>query len=188
MRVKALIGGLIVLLVVAAGFGGWLLRGSGDSAAESASSSVTGGAVKVGVPTIVSTKDLESYAASHAPLYWAGPQSGARIELTQTARNGTFVRYLPKGAKAGDSKQYLTVATYDSVNGYNSLEGASKKVASVEHSKSGAVIAVFKKRPLSTYFSFKDATFQVEVYSPEEGESKKLTDDGVVTLVDGSKK
>jgi len=69
-----------------------------------------------------------------------------------------------------DSKQYLTVATYDSVNGYDSLQGASKKIADVEHSMSGAVIAVFKKRPLSTYFSFKDPTFQVEVYSPEADE------------------
>ena len=80
IRAKALLGGLVVLLVAVAGFGGWLLRGSGDGVDDPASLGASGAAVQVGVPTIVSIKGVEAYAAAHAPLYWAGPQADARLE------------------------------------------------------------------------------------------------------------
>lgn len=181
---KVITGVVVVVLLVAAGFVGWFLHdgtgGDGDVAASSASASDE---IKVGVPTIVSPDELEDYAKHHQPLYWAGERPDTKIELTRTDHNGTFVRYLPKDAKAGDEKQYLTVGTYDAFEGYEGLAGAKKGVADVEHGKQGAVITVFKKKPLSTYFSFKNAAFQVEVFSPTKGESKKLTDNGTVTLV-----
>lgn len=172
-----LLGLLGAVLIVAAGFGGWLLRGSGgDDVAV----------VKVGVPTIVTAAQLDTFATDHYPLYWAGERRHTRLELTLTSTDAIFVRYLPEGAHAGDKARYLTVGTYRDLDGYTALTATKKNVADVVAGQDGAVIAVFRSRPESTYFSFKNASFQVEVFSPHDGESKKLTDDGSVKLVGGT--
>jgi hypothetical protein len=175
----------IVVLLVLAGVGGWLLHGSSDNG-NAATASDHAQDIKVGVPTIVTASQLEEFAGDHAPVYWAGARSGTKLELTQTSKDAIFVRYLPDTATAGDTSKYLTVGTYDDVDGYSALTAAKSDVADVVHGQNGAIIAVFKKRPLSTYFSFKNAGFQVEVFSPEHGQSKKLTDDGSITLVGGT--
>lgn len=181
---RVVLGSLIALLVVAAGAGGWLLRGNDDE--SSAASSDAGYSIKVGVPTILSPSELKSFAGDHAPVYWAGERPDTKLEVTLTSKNAIFVRYLPDDEKAGSSKQYLTVGTYDSIDGYAALSAARKNVATVAQAQQGAVIAVFKNRPLSTYFSFRNGGFQVEVFSPRPGESKQLTDDGTITLVGGT--
>ncbi|MFI9488504.1 hypothetical protein ACIG47_19110 [Promicromonospora sp. NPDC052451] len=172
----------LVLLVVV-GVGSWSLAVSRADDTSSAASSAD--EIRMGVPTIVSAEALEEFAATHYPLYWRGEVPDTEIELTLTANSGTFVRYLPEGSAAGDPSKHLTVATYHALTGYEGLEGADTDLATVEHTRSGAVVAVFDNRPLSTYFSFENAAFQVEVYSPEKNESKKLTDDGAITLVGG---
>ncbi|MFE7508478.1 hypothetical protein [Promicromonospora sp. NPDC057488] len=185
---KVTLGALAALvLLVAVAVGSWSIRGAQVDRADQAAAAAISAAddVRIGVPTVVSAETLERVSADHYPLYWAGEIPDTQIELTLTADSGTFVRYLPADAKAGDSDKYLTVATYDAITGYEGLKSADKDVAKVEQSKSGAVIAVFDDRPLSTYFSFQNATFQVEVFSPEKNESKKLTDDGTISLVGG---
>lgn len=182
---KIVLGIAIALLVIVAGVGGWLLRGSDGGSAATTTTPVASG-VKVGVPTIVSTTELEKIAADHYPVYWAGERPGTKIEVTLTSKDAVFVRYLPKSADAGEKKQYLTIGTYGDIDGYAALTAAKKKVAHVVTGQNGAVIAVFKSRPTSTYFSFENAGFQVEVFSPKRGESKKLTDDGTIKLVGGT--
>jgi hypothetical protein len=178
-------GAAIAVLLVLAGVGGWLLHGSSDTG-NAATAGDPAQDLKVGVPTIVTPAQLEQFAGDHAPVYWAGTRPGTKLELTQTSHDAIFVRYLPDKAAAGDTSKYLTVGTYGDVDGYSALSAATSKVADVVHGQNGAIIAVFKKRPLSTYFSFKNAGFQVEVFSPEHGQSKTLTDDGSITLVGGN--
>jgi hypothetical protein len=180
---KVVLGVVVALVLVAGGIGGWLLHGSNDNGGSSAAGDSPDGTVKVGVPTIVTPSELQEFASNHNPVYWAGARPGTKLELTLTDKDAIFVRYLPDSAKAGDPKKYLTVGTYGDVDGYDALTAAKSNVADVVHGQNGAVIAVFKKRPLSTYFSFKNAGFQVEVFSPVNGQSKRLTDNGSVTLV-----
>ena len=178
---KVVLGVAIAVLIVLAGGGGWLLRGSRADIKTTAAPQV----VKVGVPTIVTPSELERFAGNHYPVYWAGKRPHTKLELTLTSKDAIFVRYIPHGAKVGDTTKHLTVGTYGDINGYTALTTAKKRVASVVHGRNGAVITVFKSRPNSTYFSFKNAGFQVEVFSPRHGVSKRLTDDGSITLVGG---
>lgn len=175
---KVIIGIGVVVLLVAAGIGGYLLGGDGDADETTAKDEI-----RVGVPVIVSVAELEQFAGDHEQVYWAGERPGTHIELTLTARNGIFVRYLPVDVKAGAKGEYLTVATYSAVEGYRNLASAKKSAADVTRTQSGAVVAVFKKQPLSTYFAFPDGAFQIEVYSPVKGESEKLVSDGTVALL-----
>jgi len=174
-----MLAGLLVLLLLAAfGVGGYLLGHDGTR------SGVAGAeGLRPGVPTIVSVSQLENLAAARGPIYWAGVRPGRRFEVTLTTRGGIYVRYLPKGVSAGSKHPYLTVGTYDFVNGYGALIGAKKRDAQVEVTRSGAVIATFHSAPDSTYFAFPTAAFQVEVFSPVAGQSRALTKSGDITLV-----
>ncbi|OLT38639.1 hypothetical protein BJF85_07955 [Saccharomonospora sp. CUA-673] len=169
------------MAVVVAVFAGWMLRGSGDAVgAEDA------GGVEVGVPKIVSAEELEEFASKHYPVYWAGERPDSELEVTLTTKNAIFVRYLPEGTEAGSDDQHLTIATYGDIDGYDALSNADEEVADVAEAQGGAIIATFNERPRSTYFSFQNAGFQVEVFSPQEGQSKTLTDEGEIRLVGGT--
>ena len=65
-------------------------------------------------PKLVSQAQLEDFAGTlDHPLYWAGPKQGYSLELTRTSGGKIFLRYLPKGVAAGDSRpEFLTVGTY----------------------------------------------------------------------------
>lgn len=178
---KVIVGIGVVVLLLAVGIGGWLLGRDGDD-----DSARPKDEIRVGVPVIVSADELKEFAGDHGQVYWAGERPGTHIELTLTARNAIFVRYLPEKVKAGAETKYLTVGTYSDVEGYQNLAGAKKSAADVTRTQSGAIVAVFKKEPLSTYFAFPDGAFQIEVYSPTKGESAKLVFDGTVALLGNS--
>lgn len=195
----AVVAALMVLLLVILAGGGYLLgRHRGDSSADrstdssansstsSSTDSVAGvSGLKPGVPTIVSLSELENIGAAQGPIYWAGDRPGTHFEVTVTTEGGIYVRYLPDNVQAGSKNRYLTVGTYEAVDGYDALAAAKKKDASVVVSRTGAVIATFHSAPDSTYFAFPKANFQVEVFSPVAGESRRLTESGAVRLVPG---
>src|SRR5205814_7461001 len=67
--------------------------------------------------TAVSLSGLRTLAGAVAsPIYWIGPQAGHTYELTKTADNRIYIRYLPKGVPVGTSQAYLTVGTYPVAN------------------------------------------------------------------------
>ena len=66
----------------------------------------------------VSLKGLKTLAALGIPIYWAGKRAGVTYELTKTADNRVFIRYLPAGVPIGSSKPYLTIGTYPLSNAF----------------------------------------------------------------------
>lgn len=181
---KVVLSVLGVVGITAALLVGWWLGSAGSSSAEAQGSAVN---ISVDEPVIVTADELHEVAQSHYPLYWAGERPDTSIELTLTSAGGAFVRYLPPDAKAGASQEYLTVGTYYAVDGYSSLAAVDPDTAHVVTAQNGAVIVTFDSDPLSTYFSFPRASFQVEVFSPTTAESKTLTDDGTITIVGGTR-
>jgi hypothetical protein len=175
---KAVFGASSIVILVAAFFGGWWLRGPSETRGAADN-------IQIGVPTIVTQAELESVAATHYPLYWAGERPDSEIELTLTSTGSAFVRYLPHGTTAGSTEKYLTIGTYYAVDGYPALAAVSEENGMTTRARNGAVIVTFNSDPLSTYFSFPSASFQVEVFSPEAGESRTLTDNGTIAIVGG---
>ena len=105
------------------------------------------------------------------------------VMTSGSSNGGIYIRYLPEGVEAGSEDLFLTVGTYDLLEGYDALTSASKSKADVVVSESGAAIATFKAAPLSTYFAFPDGTFQVEVFSPKKREARDLTESGAIGLI-----
>ena len=107
-----------VAVVLAAVLVGWLLVRS-DNTQTTPTFLSTG-------PALVSAAQLErASAALGSPIYWAGPRDGFSYELTVTSSGRVYLRYLPKGVKAGDPRaNFLTIGTYRGVP-YTSLVDVS---------------------------------------------------------------
>jgi hypothetical protein len=164
-------------VLVAASVVVWLLvRGDGDKASPSTADG----------PVLVSQSDLERVAAeADHPVYWAGPRSGYSYELTVTASDRTYVRYLPKGVAAGDPRaEFLTVGTYPSHSSFKDLKRAAKDDGTRSESLDGGGLMIFSAtRPTSVYFGYPGKPFQVEVFAPSAEAARKLVLDGGATPI-----
>jgi hypothetical protein len=154
----------------------WLAVGN-----TSASSPATGPG-----PRIVSPAQLEECARSRGgPLYWAGPKSGFRLELTEASEGRTFVRYLPPGVRAGDPRpDFLSVGTYTREQAFADLTQASKRPGMVSTDAHGGGIVVFESsKPTSVYLAYPGRPYQVEVFAPASPTARALILGGHVTRV-----
>jgi hypothetical protein len=128
-------------------------------------------------PALVSQAQLERLAetSSHA-VYWAGPKDEFSYELTRTSDGRTYVRYLPKGAKAGDPRpDFLVVGTYAQPNSFAYLKRASRSEDAVPFSIANDGLALFNSaRPTSVYFTYPGARYQVEVFDPSGNAARTL--------------
>lgn len=170
------LAGTIALLLIGLGFTLTLLI-PGARAADSFS-------VPVGKPIIVTEQELRDYGRDNGTVYWAGARPDTQYELTRSSAGASFVRYLPDGVEVGSESKYLTVATYPQERGYELLqESANSSSMSSQKTTSGALVVINAQAPGSTYFSFANANFQVEVFSPTKDESKDLVLDGNIKIL-----
>ena len=186
------IGALIVLALaagVAAGIG--IERHRNDSTTTSTAKSKTtkpltagsvGANASVG-PVAVSESGLSQLAATMGqPVYWAGPVPGNRYELTRTSAGSVYVRYLPKGVKAGaPGASYLIVATYPYPNAYLALKTVAKGNAVTI--PGGGIALVASGYPQSVHFAFPRVAYQGEVYDPSAAKSLEVATSGTVQPV-----
>ena len=135
----------------------------------------------------VTPEELAAEAASLGrPVYWAGPQEGAVIELERTAEGNTSVRYIPEGEDAeGAAGDYLTIVTYPYPNARKALEQqAAGSIFSRELPEGGFAISQ-PGQPTNAYLAYEDEDYQVEVYDPRPGRALKLVLDGSVVNAAG---
>jgi hypothetical protein len=167
-----------VAVAVAAAVVAWLLvRGQGHTTALPAPD---------GGPALVSQAQLERLAGSvDHPVYWAGPKHGYSYELTRTSGGRVFVRYLPTGVRAGDTRpNFLVVGTYEQQGGFADLKRVVKRHGSVSFGLDGDGRAVFNTaKPTSVYFGYPGKAYQVEVYSPSGQTARSLVLAGKITPI-----
>jgi hypothetical protein len=171
---------IAILVVVAAlvGVGLWLAFGNSKSKPHHHN-------VAIGIaPVSQSQRQLASRAlAVGQPFYWMGPKKGYHYEFTRLAKNGNiYIRYLPKGVKAGGRPGQLTIiATYPMINAYGRLKkGAKGRVAD---GKNGSIVWVKTGDPKNVYIAWKRVPYEVEVYNPDARKAAKIAEDGSVTTV-----
>jgi hypothetical protein len=143
--------------------------------------------VKVRVPSpapvVLSLPQLK--AASQLlrqPIYWAGPIKGREYEFTR-ARNGyLYVRYLPRGAKAGAAgSNFLVVATYPFAGAYDALKKSAKGKAVA--GPNGSIYFVRPGDPTSVLVAFPNVDDQIEVYDPSPAVARAIAATGEVKPV-----
>ncbi|HYP55811.1 MAG TPA: hypothetical protein VEQ41_05865 [Solirubrobacterales bacterium] len=118
---------------------------------------------------IVEAEELAGLAASLGhPVYWAGPQPGAELELTQNEDGSVQLRYVEAGAPLGEeSPDVLTIGTYPLPDPRAALRTFAAEPGSVvRRSRKGLEVFSNETSPSSVYFASPDDSVQVEVYDP----------------------
>ena len=147
--------------------------------------SATGAVVGNG-PALISQAQLERLAVSlDQPIYWAGPRAGYSYEVTVARSGRVYVRYLPLGVKAGDSRpSFLVVGTYMQPGSFADLQHAAKQTGAISVGTGhGGLLVYSSQHPSSAYLSFAGSKYQVEVYSPTGDTARNLVLAGKVTPV-----
>lgn len=121
----------------------------------------------------------------HTPVYWVGPRAKVNYEFTAAAGGRTYVRYLPKGVKAGDPRpDFLTIGTYVIPHPLADLRRASRaRGAETTHLPGGGLALMNRSRPTSAFIARPGWKAQVEVYDPKPGMAMALILNGDVRAV-----
>lgn len=137
-------------------------------------------------PHFVDSSDLTALEGSLGhEVYWAGERPPAQLELTEEADGSVYLRYLPPGVEAGDSRaQFLTVGTYLVADAVGALRRtAAKEGAALERANDGAAILVNPTSEGSVYLAYPGSDLQVEVYDPAPGRALELIRAGAIRPV-----
>ena len=103
-------------------------------------------------------------------------------ELRQAAGQ-VYVRYLPSGVGAGDSRPLLTVATYPVDNAFDVTSGIEGPGTERIPIKGGGIAVLSSDRPSSAYVAFPGINYQVELYHPDPKAVRRLARRGAVKAV-----
>jgi hypothetical protein len=170
--------GAIVAVIAGLALIGWFVLGSSDDDSDAGA--------PVGNSREVSVEELQEIAAGRdRPVFWAGPQSGATYEFTETQDGSVYVRYLTGDSEVGDpSPDFLTVATYPLANGYARVVAAAEEEgARAEELPNQGLALVEEDRPSSVYVAYRGEPYQVEVYDPSPDRAVELVTSGAVQPV-----
>lgn len=172
VRVGAILAaGLAVALV------GWLLLSGGDDDSPT----------EAGAAEAVAVEELQERAAERGvPIYWAGPQEDAELELTETeGGDSIYIRYLTGDAEPGAPQaDYLTVGTYAFPDAVAALRKQSREPGGVLASAPGGATVYFDRtRPQSVYLAYPGVEVQIEVYDPDPKRALSLVTSGQIVPV-----
>jgi hypothetical protein len=136
-------------------------------------------------PVVLSATQLERFAAGAGrPVYWAGPRSGYEYELTRTPSGRVFVRYLPQGYVAGDTRpEFMAVATYPTAGAFDNLRHATKTGGSAAAVAGGGIAVTWRHSATNVYLAYPHTDYQVEVFNPVPGHARKLLLNGAIVPV-----
>jgi hypothetical protein len=173
--------GAVVAVALLIAFVVWLfVRGSGSS--TPARAPVRAGAVPV-TPAV-----LGALARStSAPIYWVGPRSDSTYELTKTADDRVFIRYLPPGVPVGTVQAYLTVGTYPVARAFSVTGTLARRHGAVRVPIPGGGVGFYESSsPTNVYVAFPNVNYQIELYDPSPGRARSLAVSGQVAPVSTS--
>lgn len=158
-----------------------LLAGcGGGSDSETTRQASSGGA------EIVSADSLREIASEGTkPIYWAGEQADAELELSRPDKSRTYVRYLTGDAEAGDKRaDFLTVSTYVQPDAVASLRRQSKRAdGAIGHAPGNATVYYDQKHPGSVYLAYPGKPVEVEVFDPNFKRALSLVESGQIVAV-----
>jgi hypothetical protein len=176
--------GAVLAVALAVAFVVWLLVRDDDSNSSASGPAQT---VEAIAPVAASRERLRNLSAEVGrPIYWAGPRAGDTYELTRTAQDRIYVRYLPSGVPVGTQRaSYTIVGTYPDANAYNVLKALAKKNGEVSFTAPSGGIAVYDTaHPTNVYLAHPGSDVQIEVFDPSAARARSLINSGQITPVD----
>ncbi len=136
-------------------------------------------------PVALSAAELKARATTLGQeMYWIGPVPGDRYELTRTATNAVFVRYLPPGVEAGANQgQYLVIATYPYAGAFAAVKAVDGGHPLTVAGGNGGIAAAESGRPTNFRVAFPHVNYQIEVYAPSAEQARSVATSSLLTPV-----
>ena len=171
--------GAVVAIAAVVGIGTWLLVRGGDNPKPAAVELPRSGAVRAPLDLLTALA-----AASSRPIYWAGPRTSNRYELTKSTDGRVYIRYLPPGAPIGSDQPYLTVGTYPVHDAFAVTSRLAGRSEAVKVATGGGGVAFYDaQKPTNVFLAYPGSGVQVEVFSPVAHEAQLLVGSGGVVRV-----
>jgi hypothetical protein len=174
--------GAVLAVAVAAALVVWLVVIRDDSNGSSAEAPQVSA-----IPPVAATPDSlrQLSVETGRPIYWLGPQEDRTYELTRTANDRIFVRYLPAGAPVGTTEaKYPLVGTYPVDNAYDVLKELAKAGGESSFTAPKDGFAVYStEHPTNIYLAYPGSDVQIEVYDPSAEHARELITSGQVVPV-----
>jgi hypothetical protein len=172
----------VIAVAIAAGFLVWYFAIRDTGGGENAGSTATAPGSE---PVQASVADLVALSRSLGhPIYWAGPQSNARLELT-VKQGDVYLRYLTGNAAIGDqTPKFLSIGTYPYPNAYTTIQALAKH--SAERSKpvpGGGLAVTSAQTPTSVYVAYPNQDLEVEVYDPSPARALDIATSGAIAAI-----
>jgi hypothetical protein len=173
--------GALGIVVVAAAVSLALVLGNGGNSPPA----VTQVSVTPIWPVALTASELKARARDlNQVIYWVGPVTGDKYELTRTTTNDVYVRYLPHGVKVGAHQgKYLLVATYPFVGALAAVEASDNGHPLTVAGGKGAIAAVDGAKPTSVRVAFPDVDYQIELYDPSARKALRWATSAALTPV-----
>jgi hypothetical protein len=177
--------GALIAVVAAIAFIVWLAVGCGSSKSSSTTTTAQTSTVAAISARAATRAELRALAVQVGhPIYWVGPASNQVYELTRTASDQIFVRYLPHGVQPGTKKAaYTFVGTYPFTGAYKALRALSKKKGNASFSVPGGIATYALTSPTNIYVAFPGSDVEIEVYDPDAKRARSLVAAGQVQPV-----
>jgi hypothetical protein len=179
----------VIAMAAAAAFIAWLaLKNDGDSPSRPAattSASATEAPQAAFGPVAMTVEEFRSLVTTYGqPLFWAGAQTGRRLEVTRTNSGNVFVRYLPSNAEIGDSRRFLTIGTYPVADAYATTRKLAAEAGAIARRLEGGGLAYYRRdNPVSVYVVYPGLEYQIEVYDPDAARARSLVETGQIRQV-----
>ncbi len=146
-----------------------------------------GGQDSVVTPQATDSTQLRQLAATIGhPVFWAGaPVAGTELELTRSAEDSVYVRYLSGDGELGDQRgRFTTVGTYPVPSAFAVLGRAAEQPTAITRDLPGGGLALLDtRRPQSVYLAWPGSDYEVEVFDPSPKRALDLVLDGTVAPV-----
>jgi hypothetical protein len=163
-----------------------LLYGCGGSKDGSGTQASSTGEVSPNGAEVVSAESLRKAAAEKTtPVYWAGEQTGTKLELSRPSKGRIYVRYLTGDAEAGDRRaSFLTVSTYAQPKAVAALRRQGKRPGGAISLAPGNATVYFNRTdPQSVYLAYPGVPVEIEVYDPSFRRALQLVNSGQIVAI-----
>ncbi|HEY0392038.1 MAG TPA: hypothetical protein VGC63_10035 [Solirubrobacterales bacterium] len=160
-----------------------LLSGCGS---KDDSDSQANGEVAANGAEVLSAASLREAAGEEStPVYWAGEQTGTRLELSRPSKGRTYVRYLTGDAKAGDRRaSFLTVSTYVQSKAVAALRRQGKRAGgAISLAPGNATVYYERTDPQSVYLAYPGVPVEIEVYDPNFKRALQIVNSGQIVAI-----
>ena len=111
------------------------------------------------------------------PVYWVGPQAGAKYTLENQGDTRVFVRYLPDGVvpPQGEATKRI-IGTYVLKGAFESTKKAGTSIANGLGfiNQDGAAVYYNSNVPTNVYVAFEGEGSQIEIFDPTNGVAVQL--------------